>query len=191
MTLATALPPVGIQPDHQEAEFFARNGNVCEGYIYPMCFLQHAGITSDGLTPTFQPGSEASMWANVSASAGQAANEGRDGRWVLALTSALDTTKFKGVVKGFGRAVVADVQNGTIPRGRKLWPGPAHASGSSVTDAAPYHLESSNLTGTAGIAKHAIAQMMDPSYSTTPSDGTTAWVYFDGFDGVNLSGETQ
>lgn len=189
MTLADAQPGIGIAPDSLEATFVARGGNVCEGYIYPLCFLQHAQINTDGLTVNIFPGTEASIWACVSAASGQAANEGRDGRWVLALESALDTKKFRGMVKGIAKAVVSDLANGTIPRGRKLWDAPA-VGGTGLASKGTYHLDSQTLTGTGGVARNTIAQALE-TYTSTPSDGTLMYVYFDGWDGCGFSGETQ
>lgn len=189
MTLATGQPPLGIQPDHQEGEFIARSGNVCEGYCYPLCLLQASAISTDGETISVHPGGTGSMWASVSALTNQAANEGRDGRWVLALESALDLGKFRGLVKGIGRAVCAELSNTTLPRGRKLWAAGPNA-GPGLAAGAGYHLQGQALTGTGGVAKACIAQALE-TISSTPSDGALIYVYFDGFDGVNLSGETQ
>lgn len=192
MSLAEVQPAVGIQMDHVEAQFFARGGNVCEGYIYPLCLLQHAQIPP-GTTFDIFPGSNTSVWANVSAAASQAANEGRDGRWILALESALSGTKFRGLAKGIAKAVVGDLANATIPCGRKLWDAPANAgAGIAGTAGGTYHLESQSLTGTGGVARNTIAQALE-TYATglTPSDGARLYVYFDGIDGCGFSGETQ
>jgi hypothetical protein len=192
MTLSEAQPGIGIQPDTVIATFVARAGNVCEGYVYPMTFLQWTAITADTGAGNYSrfPGVDNSMWACVSAAANQAANEGRDGRWVLALESALDTTKFRGMVKGIAKAVVSDLANATIPTGRKLWDAPAVGSGLAGSAGGTYHLDSQALTGTGGVARNTIAQALETVTGTT-SDGALMWVYFNGWDGCGFSGETQ
>lgn len=192
MSLAEVDPGVGIQPDHKEATFWARGGNVCEGFVYPLAMLQHAQIP-DGVTFNKFPGTDDSIWANVSAAGSQAANEMRDGRWILALESALDDTKFRGLVRGIAKAVVGSLDNATIPCGRKLWAGPANAgAGLAGTAGGTYHLESQPLTGTGGVAKGTIAQALETyANASTPSDGTRMYVYFNGWDGCGFSGESQ
>ncbi len=194
MSLSEAQPGIGIQPDTTIATFVARGGNVCEGYIYPMTFLQWTAITADTGTGNYTrfPGADNSMWACVSAAANQGANEGRDGRWVLALENALDLAKFRGMVRGIAKAVVASVDNAAIPTGRKLWDGPANAgAGIAGTAGGTYHLDSQPLTGTGGVARNTIAQALETVSTGTPSDGTLMWVYFNGWDGCGFSGETQ
>lgn len=186
----------GVTPETLEGIFFARGGNVCEGYCYPLAILQQGQITADTTTLNVYPGSNDSIWASVSAStSSQAVSADQEakgsGIYVIAKESALDTKTFRGVVKGFCRAAVANrlaavtgiSGANSIAIGRELYPTLANSS--------------ANTSGTASYARHLDTT---PYYNATQFLGRksigicltsiTSMTAFDGGTALNGSGNS-
>lgn len=200
--------PYGITPTQEEALFVARGGNVCEGYCYPLAILQQGQITADTGTLNVYPGSADSLWAGVSASTSSSATTADQeskgsGIYIIAKEAALDTHTFRGVVKGFCRAAVANrlaavagiSGANSLAIGRELYPALANASANTSgtasyarhLDTTPYYNATQFLgRKSVGFLLTAGASMTTPSGAVlngsgnAASDGGYATIYFDG-----------
>lgn len=190
MPLSPVNLPFGIQPDYKEAIFTARNGYVCEGYCYPLTFWGKADLMSDQTVTTYTmslhggPGGRESIWANVGGGADPTlrGRSQKSGYWVVALESQEDTKSFRGLVYGITKAKVNSKLYQTISVGNQLW---VDASTTGINVSSGPHLESLDLSGSGGSSatlRRVVAVALE-DFSTTPSEGTTMYVNFDGYHG--------
>lgn len=192
MPLSSVNLPFGIQPDYKEAIFTARAGYVCEGYSYPLTWWGKADLMADQTVTTYTmslhggPGGHESIWANVGGAPDPTlrGRSQKSGFWVVALESAEDTKSFRGLVYGITKAKVSSKLNTAISVGAGLW---MDASTSGVNVSAGPHLEALDLSGSGGssatLRRVLAVAMEDYAVGSTPSDGTTMYVNFDGYHG--------
>lgn len=185
MTL-TVVPAtgLGVVPEDVECFAIARGGAVCQGYCYPFALLQSSLITADGVTISTSPGDPGYVFGNIAGATGVSTNDIRAGKFVIALEDIADTKTGRVKVKGFVNAKVHDSDNTAITIGSALCPAIASAGANvSASSALNAHIANTGATTPrkyVGIALEAL--------SSTPSNGTTMRVLFDGWDGIGGAG---
>lgn len=173
MTIYGVNPPgYGFAPEQRDGIAICRNGNVSAGRVYVFCMNQSAQITNDSVTLSTTPGEDGFPYANITT---LSSTDRRAGRFCVALEDGVDGRPVKVRVKGIVRVRVVDSANTAITIGKELTSG--SGSNANNLDAAQ-----TNFTGSTTLRK--ILGYALEAYSSTPSDGTTMLVDFDGWDGV-------
>lgn len=181
MTLTKVNPPgCGVEPEDFEANVYARGGNVCEGYCYPFCLNQSNQITLDSVTISTSPGAEGYVFGNIFGGAGAAAADTRAGRFCIAMHDILDRKIGRVKVKGYVRAKVHSTDNSAIGIGDQLFCGVQTVGALNVPVASALRKD----VGSASNTPRKYVAIAQEVLTSTPSDGATMKVLFDGWDGV-------
>lgn len=166
----------GYVPDTRDITVIARGGNISAGRCYPLALGSANQITADGVTLSTTPGDPGFPYSNA-VGAGIGSTDRRNGIFVIALEDGVDGQPFRGRLKGLVRAYVVDSANSAITIGKEFVPGSA---GTTQLDAS-----STSYTGGGNTVRKAIARALE-AYSSTPSDGTTILVDFNGEEGIGF-----
>lgn len=184
MTLTVVNPPgTGVAPEDRECLVTARGGNVCQGYCYPFAALQSSVISDDGVTISAVPGTAGYVWGNIAGGNGALSTDARAGRFGIALTDILDGAQGKVKVKGIVQAKVFNSANTAIAIGNELFVS-AKSTGTNVSAASALNA----LTANSGTEPKKYVGHALEALSSTPSNGTTMTVVFDGWDGIGGGG---
>ncbi len=162
----------GIIPDKWECTMKVRGGNVSAGRTYPVCLAQKVKITEDGDAASVTPGDAGYLFGNIGGVVASAADR-KHGVFVIANESALDGQFVKCTVRGIVRAFVVNSANTAITAG-----------GETLTPTATNSLDAVSTGNTAGAIIRKSLGLALEDYSSTPSDGTTMSIYFDGWNGI-------
>jgi len=180
MSLNGVQPPLGAVPETWDVTVRVRNNNVSAGRTYCFALLQNSTITADGETLSTDPNAPGFPYASIVVGS---ANDRRTGRYCVALESKNDGELCRVRVRGLVRAFVYNSANANIVVGTELILGNPVTSIATGLDAA-----STGITG--GTTLRKIVGLAMEAYSSTPSDGTTMVVDFDGWSGLGSANST-
>lgn len=184
--------PTGVAPDDVEVDMYARGGNCCAGYLYPLAMAQNTEISADtnpdtgsAYVVTAQPGGGGSIWANVKGGAGivSAFSEQYGGLFVVALEDVLDEKKGRFKLRGICRAFVTNPGNSNVAIGNPLV---SVSSAVHGTSPAISMLSAQAQNVSTGHAYRYLGHALEVN-SSTPSTPVRMLVHFDGYHGFGAA----
>lgn len=186
MSLTVVNPPgTGVMPEDRETWVVARGGNVCQGYCYPFADTQSSVISDDSVTVSTVPGAEGYVYGTIVGGDGALSTDARAGHFCIALENIFDGFKGRVKVKGMVNAKVYNSANAAIAIGNELFAAPKTA-GTNVSAASALNARTAN---TGSEPKKYLGTALEAYASgSTPSNGTTMKIMFDGWDGVGGGG---
>lgn len=165
----------GIIPDDWECSAKVRGGNVSAGRLYQFALAQSAEISGDGDTISATPGDAGYVFGSVVGKTAAAADR-KHGIFCIAMETALDGQFAKFKVRGLVRAFVVNSANTNIAIG-----------GETLTPTATNSLDAVSTGNTGGSVSRRRLGLALEAFTSTPSDGTTMTIYFDGWNGVGAN----